>query len=159
MLVQRLITASVVAVGLAIGATTASLAAAGHSNHGSGSGAELVLNNGAKWETDDPLRRGMNNIRSDVAAALPKIHGGVFGPADYVQLAEQLEGHIRYLTENCKLSPEADEQLHLVLAEVIEGADVMKAAADRQAGALKVVQVLNVYPEYFNHPDWQPLGH
>lgn len=157
MLMHKLITAGVLAIGLTVGAAAGALATETHSHDGSGTGAELVLNNGAKWETDDPLRRGMADMRNDMAAALAQIHRDDFTPVQYAELAAKVDGHIEYLVENCKLSPEADEQLHVVLVDIMDGAEAMKGAADQKQGAVKVIQALDVYPDYFDHPDWQPL--
>jgi hypothetical protein len=58
------------------------------------------------------------------------------------------------VTANCKLPEEADAQLHIVLAEIIEGIDVIKTGADRLRGAMRVVLALEVYGRNFDHPDW-----
>ena len=73
-----------------------------------------------------------------------------------------LDGDIAYMVENCKLPTEADAMLHLVLAEIIEGSDAMQGKAygvNKRAGAVKVVQALRSYGEYFDHPGWHPPGH
>lgn len=158
MSMHRLITGTVVALGLTMVAAAGALAEDAHS-HDAAAATELVLDNGAKWETDEPLRHGMAGMRDDMAAALPKIHDGAFTPADYSELAGKVDGRIQYLVENCKLSPEADEQLHVVLVEIMDGAEAMKSGAGQMNGAVKIVQALKAYPDYFDHPDWQPLAH
>jgi hypothetical protein len=60
----------------------------------------------------------------------------------------------------CKLKPDADAQLHLVVAELLQGADAMHGKTDkvtRQAGAVKVLGALETYAAYFDHPNWQPI--
>lgn len=158
MLMHKLIAGGVVVIGLTVGSAAGALATETHSHDGSETSAELVLNNGAKWETDDPLRRGMADMRDDMAAALPLIHDGDFTPAQYAALAAKVDGHIDYLVANCRLSPEADEQLHVVLVEIMDGAEAMKSAADQKHGAVKIVLALDVYPDYFDHPGWQAIG-
>lgn len=150
--------ASALAFGLTVGTAAEVLAANTHSHGGPGTSIELVLNNGAKWEADEALRRGMADVRNDMTAALPRIHGGEFTPAEYAELAAKIDGLITYLVENCKLTPEADEQLHVVLVEFMDGAAAMKSDVDQSQGAVKIIQALDVYPEYFDHPGWQPLG-
>lgn len=157
MSMHRLFTGSLLALGLAIGTAGGALAQDTHSHDGSGAGAELVLNDGVKWETDDALRRGMTDIRNDMAAALPRIHDGELTPAAYAELADKVDGGIEYLVENCKLTPEADEQLHVVLVEIMDGSTAMKSDADPKHGAIKIIQALDVYPAYFDHPGWQPV--
>lgn len=157
MSMHRLLTGGLLAVGLTVGAAAGALAEAAHSHDAPGTSTELVLNNGAKWETDEALRRGMTDMRNDLAAALPRIHGDEFTPAEYAELADKVDGRIAYLVENCKLSPEADEQLHVVLVDIMDGSTAMKGDADPRHGAVKIIEALGVYPEYFDHPGWQPL--
>lgn len=152
---------------LAIGLVAAGLtfapaawAAQEHSHEGgAGSLSELTLNNGAKWQTDAPLRKGMEGIRHDLAAALPRIHDGKLPAEGYGQLAEKVHGHVEYMVGNCKLPPEADAQLHLVLAQMMDGADAMKSGPDRTTGAVKIVQALDAYGRHFDHPAWSSPAH
>lgn len=155
---HKLFTAGLLALGLAIGGAGGALAADTHSHDGSGEGAELVLNDGVKWETDDALRQGMTDIRNHMAAALPRIHDGELAPAAYAELADKVDDRIEYLVENCKLTPEADEQLHVVLVEIMDGSTAMKGDADPKQGAVKIIQALDAYPAYFDHPGWQPVS-
>ena len=60
--------------------------------------------------------------------------------------------------KECKLPPEADAQLHLVIADVIAGADAMKGAKDAKsgrAGLVKVDGALKSYAKHFDHPGWK----
>ncbi len=130
-----------------------------HSHSGHAGLSELTLNHGAKWETDAPLRKGMDGMRHDVGAALPQIHDGKLPAPGYSELAEKVHGHLEYMFSNCKLPEAADAQLHLVLAEVMGGVDAMKAGPDRTAGAVKIVQALDAYGRHFDHPGWTGLKH
>ncbi len=50
--------------------------------------------------------------------------------------------------------------LHLIIADMLAGADAMSGKnqkTTRQAGAVQVVQSLESYGEYFDHPSWQNL--
>lgn len=138
----------------------AAFAADTHSHDkAAGSLAELTLDHGAKWQTDAPLRKGMEGIRDALTAALPAIHGGKLAADGYAQLAGRMHEHIEYMVGNCKLTPETDAQLHLVLGEVMTGADTMKSGPDRMAGAVKVVQALDAYGRHFAHPGWTSPVH
>lgn len=119
---------------------------------------KLSLNKGQKWQTDEPLRQGMGNMRSAVAQSLPLIHGGKLDAHGYQALATKLEGEIAYVVTNCKLDKHADEQLHGVLAVLTEGIDALRGQAPED-GAVKVVTALNEYGKYFDHPGWKPLEH
>lgn len=135
------------------------LAASEHAHGGHGvSAVELRLNDGQKWPTDEALRKGMSEMRSLLATSLGRIHAGQFTPVDYAGLAERLQQQVDYVTVNCKLPEEADEQLHVVLVEVIEGMEAMKTGAERSEGALRAVAALNAYGRHFDHPDWTPLA-
>ncbi|MDR2240740.1 MAG: hypothetical protein LBE33_09885 [Zoogloeaceae bacterium] len=127
--------------------------------HGDAGVIELQLDHGKKWQTDAPLRRGMGEIRAAMAKSLPPIHKKTFTPAQYGALAARVEKQVVYMVGNCKLPEEADQQLHLVLAQINDGVDEMKGASDRDRGAEKIVRALAQYGQYFNHPGWRPLAH
>lgn len=132
----------------------------GHS-HGAAP-AKLELNNGKKWETDAPLRKGMENIRAAMDGALHEIHENKLSAAKYGALAKKVNGEVNGIVANCKLEPKADAQLHLVIADVLEGVEAMEGKAKkvkREAGAVKVLGALEKYASHFDHPGWQPLKH
>ena len=78
-------------------------------------------------------------MRSLLATSIGRIHAGQFTSAEYIALADRLQEQVDYVTANCKLPEEADAQLHIVLAEVLEGMDTMKTGADQVQGALRAV--------------------
>lgn len=122
---------------LAFGGTA--LAAEDAHSHGQAAGeAKLVLDHGKKWQTDAPLRQGMENIR----AALAK------GMKDQA-LAKKVEAEVAGIVQNCKLPPEADEQLHIVIGELVAGAEARDTA--------RVKKALNAYGEFFDHAGWKRL--
>lgn len=132
--------------------------AAAQDQHEGGAHA-LQLDNGKKWTTDAPLRQGMGAIRDAVAADHQAIHTNKATAAQYKALAGKVDGQIAYIVKNCKLPPEADAQLHMILADIIAGSDLMKGTvqAKRREGAVKVVGALQTYPQYFDHPAWRAL--
>lgn len=143
-------------------AGTAAWAANEHS-HGHDAHA-LELNAGKKWTTDDPLRQGMTKIRAIVAPRLERIHAGKMDARGYAAMAAGVETQVAYIVKTCKLEPDADAMLHLLLAEIVEGIDAMKAAgktAPAESGVVKIVAALNGYGKYFEHPGWKPVrtGH
>lgn len=124
--------------------------------------AKLMLNNGKKWGTDEALRRGMENIRNAMATAQHRIHEGQPTRADDAALAGKLNGELAAIVANCKLEAQADAQLHLVLADIAEGIATMEGKAEkrkRQGGARKILDALEQYGRYFDHPDWQAITH
>ena len=137
----------------------AALAAEEHHHHGESAAAvqKLELNAGKKWATDAALRQSMDDINQAMAKALPLIHKDRFGDADYAALATTINQKVGYAVENCKLEPKADAMLHLVIAELMAGAEIMdgKTSAARHDGAVRVRQALQSYGKYFQHPNWK----
>jgi hypothetical protein len=152
-------------LGLALGAALAlagaeAIAAGGHSHDGHATGAiELNLDNGKKWQIDAPLQKGMEEIRRSLAASLDKIHHGKASNAEFTALADSVEQQVDYITQNCKLPEQADAELHVVIGQVLDGVETMRKGVDRRAGAVKLVEALDAYGEYFDHPGWQKLTH
>lgn len=144
---------------LALAAPLAAMQPAAAQHEHEGGAHTLKPDNGKKWGTDAPLRQGMSVIRDAVAADHRSIHSDMETPAQYNALATKIDGQIAYMVKNCKLAPEADAQLHVVLAEIIAGSELMKGAdqAKRNEGATKIVRALGTYPQYFDHPGWRAL--
>lgn len=154
------------AVGMAFGpggtalaaATTSSSAHDTHESHAdNGAALQMELDHGKKWQTDAPLRQGMSEIRAAMAGAQAAIHEGSLTPEEYTALAGKVGSEVDTMIRECKLPEEADARLHEVLGQVLDGADIMKTGPARQDGAAKIVEAVNVYGEYFDHPRWQPL--
>ncbi len=151
-----------VAAALAIAPAIGSAQATGaheHAAHG-----KLALDHGKQWPTDEALRTGMTNIRKLIEPQLGTIHSGRLTAAQYGELAGKVEAQVGFIVANCKLEPNADAMLHLVVADLAGGADAMagKDAKVRPAqGAVQVLTALNDYGRYFNHPGWKPIkaGH
>jgi hypothetical protein len=120
----------------------------------------LALNQGKRWVTDAPLRRHMTDIRALVAAELEPIHRGTLSSDDYKALGEAIEAKVGAIVADCKLPPDADAMLHLIVADLLAGADVLqgKTAGDAAAAAHKVVVAVDNYGKYFDHPGFAPLG-
>lgn len=159
--ISSLLRAACLTFGLAIAGAQAAETSAHHHEHGSAS-VELSLNNGNKWTTDEALRHGMQNIRLTMQSSLHDIHGGMFSDTQYNELAGKISNEVSYVVVNCKLEPQADAQLHLIIAEMMDGVEVMKGKVkevNRQAGAVKVLKALDNYAAYFNHPDWKSIKH
>ena len=49
--------------------------------------------------------------------------------------------------------------LHIVVADLIAGADAMQGKGDLapRVGAHKAAMALNAYGKHFRHPGWKPL--
>ena len=131
-----------------------------HADHGTP--ATLQLNAGKKWGTDEALRKSMGSIRHAVDASLHQIHENRLPPAGYGALASKVEGEVANIVANCKLEPQADAQLHLVVADLLSGAEQMAGKvkkAKRQDGAVKVIGALDKYAAFFDDPQFKPIPH
>lgn len=120
----------------------------------------LKLDAGRKWATDAPLRKGMTDIRNAVIADKEAIRAGKLGETRYDVLAKKIDDSVAYIVKNCKLPPEADANLHLIIAEIMQASDAIKGRdrqVSRRAGVEKVIAALEAYDKYFDHPGWQPL--
>jgi hypothetical protein len=127
--------------------------AAEHTGH---AGVVLQLNDGRRWRTDAPLREGMERIRSVVTAAdasAPRA-GGVDAEAAR-SLAAAVDETIAYMISNCRLEPAADANLHILLARLSVGAAAVRANPQSATGLPSLLDVLEVYPGYFEHAGWQ----
>ena len=121
---------------------------------------KLTLNQGRKWTTDEPLCAGMDRTRGLVEPQLGAAHAGKLTPAQYRELATQVETEVAGIVANCKLEPKADAMLHVVIADIGAGTDTM-AGKDPHArpafGLVNVAQTVNQYGSHFDHPGFKPI--
>lgn len=121
--------------------------------------ARLQLDDGRKWPTDAALRSGMAGIRAAFDADHPAIHAGRETDAQYDALAAEVTTRVNGIVANCKLPPAADANLHLVIADLLQGADLMRGKdpqRSRHDGAARVHGALIAYGKYFDDPGWTP---
>jgi len=116
------------------------------------------LKHGEKWQTDEILRKGMDNIRIVMTASQDDVLKERLSAADYLRLSKEIDKNIAYITKNCKLTVDADRAFHIVvLTDMAEGAGLMRSSKEIQVqrlGALGVLQTLRNYGRYFAHPNW-----
>ena len=156
----RIFRRAVLAAALSTAFAGPALAASDAHDHGTATSAALQLDHGRKWQTDEPLRKGMTDLRQAVATDLKVIHADKATPKQYEALAAKVNAEVAGIVQNCKLAPEADAELHKVVAELIGGAEAMEGkekGVTRRAGAVRVVKALNAYGEYFDHAGWKRL--
>ncbi|NMM29161.1 MAG: hypothetical protein HHJ12_18260 [Glaciimonas sp.] len=147
------------AIALALPLTTLASEALKH-EHDAAVHTQLELNAGKKWATDIPLRQAMNSIRTTVATTLPAAHAGKLTPKQYDAFGNDITAQITYIVQNCKLAPEADAQLHIIVGDIMNGIDTAAGKQPdqkRALGVVKVAQSLNSYGDYFDHAAWQAI--
>ena len=124
----------------------------GHDHHGDAS-VQLTLNQGQKWPTDEPLRTGMGEIRDLVTQATT--NGVNHLNADQAgQLSQGVQEQVSFLINNCKLEPEADAALHVLIGEMLQGAEMLKDSSSMSQGLAILIHALDQYPLYFDHENW-----
>lgn len=135
-------------------------------DHGAAAPQKIELNAGKKWHIDAPLRQGMNALHKAVNRTLALAHAGKAQAADYDAFGAEVSKQVAYIVENCKLEPQADAQLHIVIGEILGGVDAAQGKEGDKAraeGVVKVAQALNTYGSHFNHSGWKaiplPLSH
>jgi len=153
-------TIAVMAIAVAAAFSAPALAQTATHDHAAAAPHKLALNEGRKWATDEPLRAGMGRIRGLVGPQLGAAHAGKLTAAQYRELAAKIEAEVGGIVANCKLEPEADAMLHLVIADIGAGTDAMagKDAKLRPAlGLVKVAQAVNQYGSHFDDPGLEPI--
>lgn len=151
---------SLIAMLVSLPAASVLAAEATHQHEQGAATAKLHLKDGKKWQTDDVLRQSMTNIKDAVAPHLAAVHQNKLDAKSYDELAAKVNSEVANIVKNCHLEKDADEMLHLVIADMLAGADAMSGKdqkTTRQAGAVQVVQSLDSYGKYFDHPGWRNL--
>lgn len=153
---------TLISLGAATPALAANNAAQDHSHDHGGAPATLQLNAGKKWETDAPLRKAMGDIRQTIAASLDAIHNNKLPAKDYTAIAHKVETAVGDIVANCKLDKQADDQLHIIVADLLAGAEQMAGKAKQakpRDGAVKVIVALDNYGKYFDDAGYRPIKH
>ncbi len=129
-------------------------------DHGSAAPQKIQLNAGKKWHIDAPLRQGMSAMQVAVNGTLPLAHAGKAQAADYDAFGAEISKQVAFIVENCKLEPQADAQLHIVIGEILAGVDTAQGKEGdkaRAGGVVKVAKALNAYGAHFDHTGWKPV--
>ncbi|MDI1301749.1 MAG: hypothetical protein PSX71_07585 [bacterium] len=119
--------------------------------------AGLVLNEGRRWGTNQPLRAGMGGIREAVFKTYHAAGKRPLNAKEGLALAEAIQNQIGYLVAYCTLAPQADAVLHILLERLEEGAAALKQNPADAKGRELILSALRNYPVYFDHPGWKPV--
>ncbi|HEY1042857.1 MAG TPA: hypothetical protein VGE60_03255 [Telluria sp.] len=126
-----------------------------HDHHAEHAVKEIELDHGRRWATDAPLRAGMERIRAAVATATAQ----GLDDAKAQALVAAVEDGIAFMVRNCRLKPEADANLHVLLGRLAAAATAVKANPRAPDGLPSMREAIGAYPRYFDHPGWQAIGH
>jgi len=119
----------------------------------------LSLDQGKKWQTDAALRQGMQSINDAVMRNVDTFHHNKLTQSDAEKLAQHINDQVTYLVTNCKLESKADATLHVLIGELLAGADALKKNPQSMQGMPVLVKALMQYPEYFEHKGWKGVEH
>lgn len=128
-------------------------AAEGHHHHHAPAAAGAQAPAG-KWATDLPLRSGMARIRRAALQALPGGRPEPLSDAQASALSREIREATAFMIEHCTLPPQADAALHGVLTELLQGAESLPRAAERERAGERILAALARYPELFDDPQW-----
>lgn len=118
----------------------------------------LQLDHGKPWGTDASLRQGMERIRKAVSIVHTSSVDGVLSKAEATALSAEIDDSLAFMFEHCRLAPEADTNLHILLERLMHASDSFKERPSSADGMSEVLRVLENYPRYFAHPEWTPVG-
>jgi hypothetical protein len=117
-----------------------------------------VLPEGKRWLTDEPLRASMLKIRAGVEETMPAYQSGALDANQAQSLSATVEQNVAYMIQNCKLEPEPDAALHVLIGRMLTASEAMKKQPASQAGWPGLLAVLDDYAATFDHPGWKPIG-
>ncbi len=116
--------------------------------------AALSLNDGNKWPTDEPLRKSMqaiDELMMPVRAVAPdQLVDSKQGNAIALEVRQQVD----FMIANCELEPKADAALHVLIGDLLVGANELQVPGTSRSGVSRIDQVLEQYPRNFEHPGW-----
>lgn len=115
-----------------------------HDSHGTGGTTVVARPESERWPTDEPLRLGMSRIEAAVEQA--GAEGQPLSRESAMKLAGTVEDNVAYLVKNCRLPPEPDAALHVLIGRMMTASSQLKGEASSSEAALtQLVSVLRDY--------------
>jgi len=118
-----------------------------HDAHGSPGDATVAPPSGERWSTDEPLRTGMSRIQS----AVEQSSETPLSRESSLALAQAIEQNVTYIIEHCKLPPQADAALHVLLARILAGTNQLKNDPSSDAAVAQIRSAVQDYRDAFDH--------
>ena len=114
---------------------------------------------GRKWTTDEPVRRYMGEIREALAVQRSTLLARDLSREEAAPLGAAIEGGVIAILTYCRLAPEAAHNLNLVVADLVQAADILqgRSRGSPMDGAGKALRAVQMYATYFDHPGWKPV--
>lgn len=123
--------------------------------HAGMSESKLLIDHGKPWATDAALRKGMSQIQAGFLAAFPAFKKHKLSQAQANRLANMIEKSTGFMVANCKLKPDADATLHVLLGQLLEAAAAIRINPHSDNGMPRIHAALETYPHYFSHSGWK----
>ena len=111
---------------------------------------------GERWPTDEPLRAAMTRLQAAVNEALRAHERGTLDATHAQALAQSVEKEVAFMIENCKLPPQADAALHVLIGRMLSAVARLKETPADENALPELAHVLQQYSETFDHPNWTP---
>ncbi|QJR16254.1 hypothetical protein [Usitatibacter palustris] len=119
----------------------------------------LSLDQGRKWSTDEALRRSMEEIRAALAQHRDAILRDMLSTDQERALGRTIENRVAAILGESRLEASAAANLQLVVADLVQAADILKGMANPHGlrGDTLAVRATQMYATYFEHPGWKPV--
>ncbi|MFW5926751.1 MAG: hypothetical protein ACOCSR_01760 [Wenzhouxiangella sp.] len=125
-------------------------------DHAAGQGElDLKLDDGQRWPSDESLRRGMRTMREAFEDHHRAFEDGALDREGASRLADAVRESVDFMLANCELPPDADAELHKLLAAALGAAASLREDEDVDVGLHRLHEILGTYPEYFDDPGWE----
>lgn len=106
-----------------------------------------------KFIADKDLREKMNSIL-EAMLQLNKTMSVTEKKKQVITTGSGVESIVQDIFKSCKLAPDADAAIHPILAQILDGADMLKKG-DEKNGHEKIHQALLKYEDNFDHSGWK----
>jgi hypothetical protein len=125
-----------------------------HDAHASHDVTATAPPDGDRWPTDEALRTGMSRI--DAAVERTRAMTQPVTGEQAKDLARAVEENVSYIIENCRLPPEPDAALHVLIGRMMAAVGQLKSDAPADAAVTELVRVLQDYRGAFDHAPTSP---
>ena len=120
-----------------------------HHDHESIAGESLTLNNGAKWEADEPT-----NNNADLLISIGDRFADISNKTleDYQTFGKDILAGINKMIQECSMEGAADHALHLWFLPLLEQSKTLQEATDTtglDSLTSEMIHRLNEYYDYF----------
>jgi hypothetical protein len=122
-----------------------------HHSHGGSSNASEVKPD-KKFIADEALKERMNSILSAMQK-LNKTGSASEKKKEVITTGGRVESVVQDIFKSCKLAPDADAAIHPILAEILEGAHLLKNGIEKD-GHERIHKALLKYGDNFEHSGW-----